>query len=72
MNLFDLPTAVPWLSLIWISMLAPALIMMFLKPEQKQAIRVVGTTFAFVSLALSLLVFFAYDYSSPQKFQFVE
>jgi NADH-quinone oxidoreductase subunit M len=70
MHLFDLPTAVPWLSLIWLSMLVPAIIMMFLKPEQKQAIRVTGTVFAFVSLALSLLVFFAYDYSSLQKFQF--
>src|SRR6266508_3318721 len=72
MHLFDLPTGIPWLSLIWLSMPAPAFIMMFLKPEQKQAIRVVGTSFAFISLALSLLVFFAYDYSSAQKFQFVE
>jgi NADH-quinone oxidoreductase subunit M len=72
MHLYDLPTGVPWLSLIWISMLLPAIIMMFLKPEQKQAIRVVGTVFAFISLALSLLVFFAYDYGSAQKFQFVE
>src|SRR6476619_2788481 len=72
MHLYDLPTGIPWLSLIWLSMLVPAIIMMFLKPEQKQAIRVVGTAFAFLSLALSLLVFFAYDYSSPQKFQFVE
>ena len=72
MHLYDLPTQVPWLSLIWLSMLVPAILMMFLKPEQKQAIRVVGTSFAFISLALSLLVFFAYDYSSPQKFQFVE
>jgi len=72
MHLYDLPTGVPWLSLIWLSMLVPAIIMMFLKPEQKHAIRVVGTAFAFVSLALALLLFFAYDYSSPQKFQFVE
>jgi NADH-quinone oxidoreductase subunit M len=72
MYLYDLPTGIPWLSLIWLSMLVPAIIMMFLKPEQKQAIRVVGTVFAFISLALSLLLFFAYDYGSPQKFQFVE
>jgi NADH-quinone oxidoreductase subunit M len=72
MHLYDLPTSIPWLSLIWLSMLVPAIIMMFLKPEQKQAIRIVGTSFAFISLALSLLVFFAYDYSSAQKFQFVE
>ena len=43
MHLYDLPTGIPWLSLIWLSMLVPAIIMMFLKPEQKQAIRVVGT-----------------------------
>jgi NADH-quinone oxidoreductase subunit M len=72
MHLYDLPAGVPWLSLIWLSMLVPAIIMMFLKPEHKHAIRVVGTAFAFVSLVLSLLLFFAYDYSSPQKFQFVE
>jgi NADH-quinone oxidoreductase subunit M len=75
MHLYDLDAilpGVPWLSLIWLSMLVPAIIMMFLKPEQKQAIRVIGTAFAFVSLALSLLLFFAYDYSSAQKFQFVE
>jgi NADH-quinone oxidoreductase subunit M len=46
--------------------------MMVLKPEQKYAIRFVGTGFAFISLLLSLLVFFGYDYGSPQKFQFVE
>src|SRR2546426_12298967 len=72
MHLYDLPTEIPWLSLIWISMLVPAIVMMFLKPEQKQAIRIIGTGFAFISLVLSLLVFFAYDYSSPQKLQFVE
>src|ERR1700712_1356577 len=72
MHLYDLPSDIPWLSLIWLSMLVPAIIMMFLKPEQKLAIRVIGTGFAFVSLVLALLVFFAYDYSSPQKLQFVE
>src|SRR6266496_2666835 len=75
MHLYDLNAllpGVPWLSLIWISMLLPAIIMMLLKPEQKYAIRVVGTSFAFISLALSLLVFFGYDYTSGQKLQFVE
>ena len=51
MHLYDLPTGVPWLSLIWLSMLVPAIIMMFLKPEQKYAIRMTGTIFAFISLA---------------------
>jgi len=72
MHLFDLPSGVPWLSLIWLSLLVPALIMMFLKPEHNNTIRLVGTGFAFVSLVLSLLVFFAYDYTSPVKLQFVE
>ncbi|KPV54013.1 hypothetical protein SE17_06295 [Kouleothrix aurantiaca] len=75
MHLYDLNAilpGVPWLSLIWLSMLIPAVIMMFLKPEQKYAIRMVGTIFAFVSLVLSLLLFFGYDYSSAQKLQFVE
>ena len=72
MHLYDLPAGVPWLSLIWLSMIIPVVIMMFLKPEQKQQIRTVGTVFAFISLALSLLVYFAYDYTSPQKLQFVE
>ena len=75
MHLYDLNAilpGVPWLSLIWLSMLIPAVIMMFLKPEQKYAIRMVGTSFAFVSLVLSLLLFFGYDYTSAQKLQFVE
>src|SRR5262245_29703370 len=72
MHLYDLPSGVPGLSLIWLSMLIPALIMMALKPEQKYAIRVIGTSFAFISLVLSLLLFFGYDYSSGQKLQFVE
>jgi NADH-quinone oxidoreductase subunit M len=70
MHLYDLPTGVPWLSLIWLSMLLPALIMMFMNPEQKQTIRIIGTVFAFISMALSLLVIFAYDYIRPQKLQF--
>src|SRR2546430_9993191 len=72
MHLFDLPTGVPWLSLVWLSLLVPAVIMMFLPPEQKQTIRIVGTAFAFISLVLWLLLFLAYDYSSPAKLQFVE
>ncbi len=72
MNLFDLPTGVPWLSLIWLSLIVPALVMLFLRPEQKQAIRIIGTLFAGLSLALTLLVYFAYDYSSPVRLQFVE
>lgn len=72
MHLFDLPTGVPWLSLIWLSLMLPVVVMMFLKPEQKQAIRFVGVGFAFVSLVLSLLVYLSYDYTSPLKLQFLE
>jgi NADH-quinone oxidoreductase subunit M len=72
MHLYDLPAGVPWLSLIWLSLLIPAIIMMLLKPEQKETIRIVGATFAGISLLLSLLVYFGYDYTSAQKLQFVE
>jgi NADH-quinone oxidoreductase subunit M len=72
MHLYDLPADVPWLSLIWLSLLVPAIIMMFLRPEQKEQIRWIGAAFAGVSLILSLLVYFGYDYTSAQKLQFVE
>jgi NADH-quinone oxidoreductase subunit M len=72
MNLIDLPTNIPWLSLIWLSLLAPVVVMMFLKPEQKQAIRLIGTIFAFISFVLTVLVYAAYDYTSTETFQFVE
>ncbi|ABU58184.1 MULTISPECIES: NuoM family protein [Roseiflexus] len=72
MNLIDLPANVPWLSLIWLSLVIPTLIIALLKPEQKQEIRIVGAVFAFISLALTLLVYLAYDYRSPEKFQFLE
>lgn len=72
MNLIDLPTTIPWLSLIWLSLLVPTIIIALLKPEQKREIRIVGATFAFISLVLTLLVYAAYDYRSPQTFQFVE
>ncbi|MEM8532708.1 MAG: NADH-quinone oxidoreductase subunit M [Chloroflexota bacterium] len=72
MNLFDISPAVPWLSLIWLSLIVPVVVILFLRPQQKQAIRVVGTTFAFISLVLSMIVYGAYDYTSNVKFQFVE
>jgi len=72
MNLIDLPTTIPWLSLIWLSLLVPTMIIALLKPAQKREIRIVGATFAFISLVLTLLVYAAYDYRSPQTFQFVE
>ena len=75
MHLYDLNSilpGVPWLSLIWLSLLVPAIVIVFLPPEQKQTIRIVGATFAGISLILSALVYFGYDYASAQKLQFVE
>ena len=72
MHLYDLPAGIPWLSLIWLSLLVPAIVIMFLPSEQKQTIRLVGATFAGISLILSALVYFGYDYTSAQKLQFVE
>ena len=73
MHLYDLPTGIPWLSLIWLSMLVPAIIMMFLKPEQKQAIRVVGTVVRRSSRWRSRCWCFSRMITAaPQKFQFVE
>lgn len=72
MHLYDLPNNIPWLSLIWLSLLVPAVLIMFIPPERKQVIRIVGVAFAAISLVLSLLVFFGYDYAAAQKIQFVE
>lgn len=72
MNLIDLPTNVPWLSLTWLSLLLPTIIIALLKPHQKREIRLVGATFAFLSLALTILIYAGYNYQSAQSFQFVE
>jgi NADH-quinone oxidoreductase subunit M len=71
-QLFLLPTNIPWLSLIWLSLVVPALALVFVKPEQKETIRWIGVIAAGVSLALSILVYFGYNYSSGEKLQFVE
>jgi NADH-quinone oxidoreductase subunit M len=71
-QLFLLPTNIPWLSLIWLSLVVPALALVFVKPEQKETIRWIGAIAAGVSLVLSALVYFGYDYSSAEKIQFVE
>lgn len=71
MGLITLPTGVPWLSLIWLSMLAPALIIAAIPGRQLELIRWVGTGFALLSLLLSVLVFLAYD-PAAAGFQFVE
>ncbi len=71
MNLFTLPAGVPYLSMIWLSILVGALICAVLPRSAKNAIRWTATAAAFISLALALLVYMAYDPSKP-TFQFVE
>ncbi|MCU0491842.1 MAG: NADH-quinone oxidoreductase subunit M [Chloroflexaceae bacterium] len=71
MYLFDISPTVPWLSLIWLSMALPAVIIAFIPSTQRDLMRWVGTGFAFVSLVLSLLVFFAYN-PARGGFQFME
>jgi len=71
MGLLTLSADIPWLSLIWLSMLVPAIIIAFIPDRYPDLMRWVGTGFAFISLVLSLLVFLAYD---PVRggFQFIE
>jgi NADH-quinone oxidoreductase subunit M len=71
-QLIVLPTNIPWLSLIWLSLVVPGIALAFVKPEQKETIRWIGAIAAGVSLLLSLLIYFGYDYSSAEKLQFVE
>lgn len=71
MGLITLPTTVPWLSLIWLSMVVPAVVIALIPGERKEAMRWVGTGFALASLLLALLVFLAYD-PARGDFQFVE
>ncbi|NJO05041.1 MAG: NADH-quinone oxidoreductase subunit M [Chloroflexaceae bacterium] len=71
MPLISLSPDIPWLSLVWLSMLVPALLITAIPGTQHTLIRWIGTGFAFVSLVLSLLVFFAYD-PVQGGFQFVE
>ncbi|NJP05146.1 MAG: NADH-quinone oxidoreductase subunit M [Chloroflexaceae bacterium] len=71
MHLFDLPSGIPWLSLIWISLFVPTVLIAVVPSSQRDLIRWIGVVFSFLSLVLSLLVFFAYD-PAQGGFQFVE
>ncbi|HEU4322690.1 MAG TPA: NADH-quinone oxidoreductase subunit M [Roseiflexaceae bacterium] len=72
MNLLSLPTNIPWLSLIWLSLLVPCVGIALLPAQQKQAIRILGTGFALISLVLTALVYAAYRPGAVPRFQFVE
>ncbi len=71
MNLIDLPSGVPWLSLLWLSMVVPAALIAALPSSQVTAMRWIGTAFAGFSLVLSVLLFAAYD-PAGATFQFIE
>jgi NADH-quinone oxidoreductase subunit M len=71
MGLLTLSPDIPWLSLIWLSMVVPVVIIALIPATQQEAMRRVGAAFALVSLVLSLLVFLAYD-PALAGFQFVE
>lgn len=71
MNLFDLPTGIPYLSLTWLSLLVGAIIIALIPARNKNAMRTVAAVVSFISLVLNVLVYAAYD---PQglTIQFVE
>lgn len=71
MNLFRLPAGIPYLSLIWLAILAGAVICAVLPRDAKNAIRWTATTASFISLVIGLLVYMAYD-PNGKTFQFVE
>lgn len=71
MHLFDISPDVPWLSLIWLSTFIPCVIIALIPSTQKELMRWVGAGFSFISLVLSLMLFFAYDMDKG-GFQFVE
>jgi len=71
MGLLNLPTDIPWLSLIWLSMVLPAVIIAVLPRRQEELMRQVGAGFALLSLLLGVLVWLGYD-PARGGFQFVE
>ena len=71
MNLIALPTSIPWLSLVWLSLLAPSILIILIPSTQRELIRWTGTIFAFVSLVISVLLMLAYN-PTIGGFQFME
>lgn len=72
MSLLTLPAHIPWLTLVWVSLIVPCVGIALLPPQQKLAIRILGTGFAFISLVLALLVYAGYQAGGPTRFQLVE
>jgi NADH-quinone oxidoreductase subunit M len=72
----SLPQNIPWLSLTWLLMVAGALIIMVLPKERKEAMRWTATIVSFLSLAICLLLYLAFDTANPgyrgMGIQFVE
>lgn len=60
MGLFDLPNAIPWLSLIWLVLAVPAFVVLLLPEENPQLVRSFGTMAAALSLGLVVLIYLAY------------
>ena len=71
MGLIALPTNIPWLSLVWLSMAVPAILIAVIPSSQKELMRWVGATFALLSLVLSILLFLGYN-PSRGGIQFIE
>ncbi len=71
MNLFDLPTGIPYLSIIWGVMMLGAIVIMFTPGENKNFIRWTSVACSGVSMVVALLLYLAYD-PAGATFQFVE
>ena len=71
MNLFDLPTGIPYLSIIWGVMMLGAIVIMFTPGENKNFIRWTSVACSGVSMVVALLLYLAYD-PAGATFQFLE
>lgn len=70
MHLFDLPSTIPWLSIIWLSLLIPGILVTLLPEDRPDLVRWFGTGAAALSLILVLIVYGGYI--PDGSFQFTE